>query len=274
MACHAINSVAEQRYYCGVYGILPPPTNLNMWLTNANSNGTSLTAVASTPMLKQMAANNLVAEVAAFYLLTTGHPLWAVAAVVLQYYPPDITYNYSENEDFYKYSDVISGIFYHELCHASHYSKVGSSYWLPYDLFILAHLGYGSNTDAGYGRVAISEAWAYSAAPKMTHQRYGIPTSIGESWLNRIEKYKPFVGTSEFTENYIPEGLMYDLTDGIGEMTPNGVVDLVSNYTLANCYNALDQDIVSVSAYKERFLAENGTSQYVPIIKLFESYGY
>lgn len=57
-------------------------------------------------------------------------------------------------------------------------------------------------------------------------------------------------------------------------MTSNGVSDLVSNYTLANCFNALDQDIVTVSSYKERFLSENGTSQYVPIIKLFESYGY
>ena len=245
MCCHAINSLREQQVYCSQNGVMTTPSNLNMWLTNANADWRSLSSYASAPMLKQMANSSLIVGVAQLSLVATGHPWAAVSIQVLKQFPPDVTYNYSQNHLYYTNSDRISEIFYHELAHASHYRKVGSSYWTPYISYILQNKGYGEPKATGSGRIAISEAWAYFCGERFAHLRYGNNFSIGETWLSHIENFNPSVGTNSW--KWIPKGVMHDLTDS-GESTwLTKVNDNVSGYNISQCFGSMDSDITSVT---------------------------
>jgi len=276
MCCHAINSVREQQVYCSQNGVMTPPSNLNMWLTNANANGRSLSSYASAPMLKQMANSSLILGVAQLSLVATGHPWAEVSIQVLKQFPPDVTYNYSQDESFYINSDQISEIFYHELAHASHYRKVGSSYWTPYISYIVQNKGYGEPKATGSGRIAISEAWAYFCGERFAHLRYGNNNSLTKpnpgNWLNSIENFTPFAGTSSW--NWIPNGVMHDLTDSGEPSSLTNVTDIVNGYSISQCFGSMDSDITSVTSYKNRFISEYGIAQQTNINTLFKDYGY
>jgi hypothetical protein len=272
MACHAINSIREHHLYCTQNGVITPPSNLNLWLTNANANGTSMSTFAAAPMLKQISNNSLLINGVQLFLVSSGHPWFAVGMQVLEQYPPDITYNYSEESYFYEYSDRITEIFYHEFAHASHYNNVGNNYWIDYIQYIVTHLGYGNPTDSGSGRIAISEAWAEFCASRFAHLRFGSTTSLGSNtWLGKIENFYPNTGTSFW--NWIPDGVMHDLTD-IGEPVFTNVVDNVSGYTISQCFGSMDADVISVNGYRNRFKLEYGSAQHLEIDELFKSYGY
>lgn len=272
MACHAINSIREQHVYCSQNGITTPPLHLNLWLTNANANGTSMSTYAAAPMLKQISNNSFLVNGVQLFLVGSGHPWFAVAMQVLEQYPPDITYNYSQNNYYYEYSDRISSIFYHEFSHASHYDKVGNNFWIDYIQYIVTHGGYGNSNDSGSGRIAISEAWAGFCSERFTHLKYGNSNSLGIfTWLEKIENYYPYAGTSFW--NWIPDGVMHDLTD-IGEPFSTNVIDNVSGYTMSQCFGSMDADVISVTGYKNRFKQEYGSAQSLEIDELFKSYGY
>lgn len=272
MACHAINSVREYRVYAGQNGIGMPPLHLNLWLTNANTNGNSLSTYAAAPMLKQMSNSSLLVNGVQLFLVATGHPWFAVAIQVLEQYPPDITYNYSgESAAANDNSDEISQTFYHELAHATHYNKVGNIYWLSYISYIVQHSGYGVSTDSGSGRIAISEAWAEFCGAHFAHLRYGNNFSIGETWISYIENFEPNISSG--TWNWIPDGVMHDLLDG-GEPGFTDVFDKVYGYSIQQCYGSLDPDIITVQSYKNRFILESGSAQQDNIHSLFKTYGY
>lgn len=272
MACHAINSIREQHVYCSQNGILEPPLHMNLWLTNANANGTSLSTYAAAPMLKQMSNSSLLVNGVQLFLVATGHPWSAVAIQVLEQYPPDITYNYSQNYLYYENSDYITQIFYHEFAHACHYNKVGNNFWLNYIQYIITNGGYGTYSDSGSGRIAISEAWAEFCGARFAHLKYGNTTSLfGFSWLDKIENFDPNTGTSSW--NWIPDGVMHDLTD-VGEPNFTSVSDNVSGYTMSQCFGSMDVDVITVNGYSNRFKMEYGWAQHLEIDELFKSYGY
>jgi hypothetical protein len=271
MACHAINAIREQHVFCSQNGVTSPPNNLNMWLTNANANGNSLSTYAAAPMLKQMANNSYLVTGVQIFLVSTGNPWYAVAMQVLQQFPPDVTYNYSQNILYYTDSDQIVNFLYHEFSHASHYNKVGNAYWASYIGYIIQNNGYGSSTSSGSGRIAVSEAWAEFCSARFAHLKYGASTSIGQTWIEFIEQFKPFAGTNNW--QWIPEGLMHDFTD-VGEPTLTGVTDNVSGFSISQCFNAMDNDITSVVGYKNRFISENPSVSLTPFNTLFNGYGY
>jgi hypothetical protein len=222
-------------------------------------------------MLKHLSNSSLLVNTVQLCLVASGHPWWAVAIQVLEQFPPDITYHYSEDDGFHTHSDRISKIFYHELAHASHYSQAGNSYWASYIAYIVRHGGYGDPSATGSGRIAISEAWAEFCASRFAHLRYGDNVSINTTWLDRIENFIPF---PKNTWTWIPDGVMHDLTDSGEDTSTTKVSDHVSGYSISDCFGSLDPDIASVLGYKRRFIRERGSSQKVDIDRLFESYGY
>jgi hypothetical protein len=273
MACHSLNAIREHHVYCTQTGIPTPPKNLNMWLTNAGKNGNSLSTDAAAPLLKQMGNSSMIMDVTKLFLVNSGHPWLAVSLQVLLQYPPDITYNYSGGSAAANLnSDKIAQTLFHELSHASHYSKVGNSFWTPYIAYIVQHGGYGDATKNGSGRIAISEAWAEFCGARFAHLRYGENNSIGginNTWMDYIEKFNPNSGSF----GWMPEGVFHDLTD-VGEPTTTNVTDNVSGYSISQCFGSMDVDIVSVSGYKSRFISEYGSAQQSNINNLFKSYGY
>ena len=98
-------------------------------------------------------------------------------APMLQFLLPDITIGTDGANDYRSlYSTVC-----HEFAHASHFSKVGTSYWNNYIVYIIESflrnrdMDYGDGTSAGAGYCEIGEMWAYYMESKMYKERYGGP---------------------------------------------------------------------------------------------------
>ncbi len=275
MACHMLNTIREHHIYCSLEGIQTPPKGLNLWLTNAGKNGYSLSTDAAAPMLKQMGNSSIILDATKLFLVSSGHPYYAISLQVLLQYPPDITYNYSGSEAAKNInSDEIAQTLFHELSHASHYSKVGNSFWTSYIAYIVQHKGYGDASKNGSGRIAISEAWAEFCGARFAHLRYGDNTSIGNTWVTEIENFIPYY--TDNTWNWRPYGIMHDLAD-VGEpdwYNVPDVIDNVSGYSISQCFGSMDSDVTSVSEYKGRFISEYGSAQQSNINLLFKSYGY
>lgn len=108
-------------------------------------------------------------------------------AGILEYFLPDITIG-TKNIGNYK---VLYSSTTHELAHASHFSKVGVSYWDTYIRYIMESYvtdggmtyGDGSGITAGY--CEIGEMWAYYLESKLYKERYGggFPTFGTSYWF-------------------------------------------------------------------------------------------
>lgn len=108
-------------------------------------------------------------------------------APLIKIFLPDITLGLNADKDYRSiYSTVC-----HELAHASHFSKVGTSYWNKYILYILGSyistggMTYGDGKGSNSGYCEIGEMWAYYLESKMYHERYGgsYPTFGTSFWF-------------------------------------------------------------------------------------------
>ncbi len=106
---------------------------------------------------------------------------------ILEFFLPDLTIG-SKGADSFKvlYSSVC-----HEMAHASHFSKVGTSYWDRYIMYILESfittggMTYGNGTGEAAGHCEIGEMWAYYLESKIYKERYGggFPTFGTSYWF-------------------------------------------------------------------------------------------
>ena len=72
---------------------------------------------------------------------------------------PDMILFMSQNDHDYETLSIYDVVF-HELAHASHYEKVGNSYWEDYVLHIITNLGYGDDSSGDWaGYCGIGEMW-------------------------------------------------------------------------------------------------------------------
>ena len=96
-------------------------------------------------------------------------------AVLIKYLLPDITLGLADKEDYRSiYSTTC-----HELAHASHFSKVGKTYWNKYIWYIVetfittGGMTYGDGSADNSGHCEVGEMWAYYLESKMFKDRYG-----------------------------------------------------------------------------------------------------
>ena len=98
-----------------------------------------------------------------------GNWLWLVELLL-----PDITIGTKEEDYAGIYRAVV-----HELSHASHYGKVGNSFWNPYIKYVIKSFlleggnPYGSGTKEDAGYCEIGEMWAYFLQETLYKERYG-----------------------------------------------------------------------------------------------------
>ena len=104
---------------------------------------------------------------------------------ILKFFLPDVTIG-TEGDTEYReiYSSVI-----HELAHASHYAKVGNTYWNQYICYIVESYIrsggdiYGNGTLDKAGYCEVGEMWAYFVEGMMYQERYGGSTpTFGTSY--------------------------------------------------------------------------------------------
>ena len=65
---------------------------------------------------------------------------------------------------------------------------------------------------------------------------------------------------------------MHDLRDNTNLSDP--ITDNVSNYTIPQIFNALNNDITDPLLYRNRLLQQNANNQQVQVSELFQEYGY
>lgn len=149
--------------------ITAPPADLRLWILNSLD-------CSSTPMIHHGAivSHALIAGFLGPY------------AMLVKLFSPDITIGTSGKGS---YSAIYSTVV-HELAHASHYAKVGNSYWNKYVEYILRSFlstgsTYGTGAEEYAGHCAVGEMWAYYLESLMQKERYGgySPDSGDNLWF-------------------------------------------------------------------------------------------
>lgn len=199
-------------------------------------------------------------------------------------------------------SDRVKQLMYHELGHASHFNKVGQSWWndLIYaESYETARFGV-NNVNSPYGTgddgflsdyISLGESWAEHIGQTVADRIYGLSsTSVfrqgntytnnliiaGSSHINYLEDFSPFRTYDPF--RWIPDGLYYDLIDNRNDQfVPNPRVlinDAVFGFTNQQLFNALESDVKSLPAFRQRLLQQNGNNQANEVIQLLNAYGY
>jgi hypothetical protein len=266
---------------------------------------TSYSGAASAPMFPHRFPNNY--ELLSFFVRRLMLNLFSFPPVYAQFLNDlartrvDILYGYDrflENLD----SDDISEVMFHELSHAQHYNKVGNDWWHEFVLSELIETAdnegtqfepYGQGNTVRSPIVALGESWAYHYGRILADRVYGINFSSNQveqgqtytngfpvvtlsSHLNLLEDFHP--GRLNDPFRWIPQGIYYDMIDDRNDLTvpfPRVLInDEVLNYTNLQFFNALDNTIVSLPAFRLRLLQENANSQIVQVNNLFTAYGY
>jgi hypothetical protein len=148
---------------------------------------------------------------------------------------------------------------------------------------------YGNGNNSNSPIIATGEMWGNTCGYVYANRHYGnggAASSVfsanmqGISYLNNtvpglnaylgaIESHNP---NSSAIWSWIPEGLPYDLFDPTGENFP--VLDNVDGYTYQQSFNALQSDVRSIPAFRNRLLLQNGNNQQTQVNQLFNEYNY
>lgn len=138
--------------------LIPPPKNLRLWIFHRLKPSSAV-------MMHHGAVidSDLVSSFLGDF------------APLVKIFLPDITLGLHGQD---KYSDIYATVC-HELAHASHFAKVGTSYWNRYILYVLKSFvtsggtAYGDGSGENSGYCEVGECWAYYLSSKMYHERYG-----------------------------------------------------------------------------------------------------
>src|SRR5690348_11923031 len=296
------NIVQEHKAYASQFGFSVAPDHLNIYLTNWGlTEGLSSTPLFHKRYGKDMPASffNTFLVAAPTYVVAGG---LAACAAIFARVNVDMAINYRTNINSFK-SDWIKELIYHELSHASQYSKVGTNW---YSQFVNAELAeivkfpsgkynpYGDGGSSNSPIIALGEGWAYHMGHYLADQRYGVNASCaneGQQYsycpnpndIPPLTKYPHIDVLEYFFPNYssdnfrwIPKGLMEDLMD-TGEPSYYTLVnDQVSGITISQLFAALQSDVTTVPQYKARLLQQLNANNTLTtnINNLFASYNY
>ncbi len=269
-AATVVNAVAEYANW-----ELPlPPAPMNIWI-DRNNNGAPIYGVANIPDLCTSIEleGGEILDYAEFVGQFLGD-LLGLTANLFNLYSPDIVLKDRANSDRFR------STIYHELAHVSHYIKAGECYWRKvraHEFFMaLATIAdpnqnrdpYGDPTNpptpmplyVNYPIVALTESWGEHVGVLYTERKYGI---VSNNYLQDLENLG-------IRNNFIPEGLHYDLMDGIDLTDGSNLVDNVEGATLLELYQLLNNE--TVADYRDD--VSSSTSATGDILNLFSQYGY
>ncbi len=165
---------------------------------------------------------------------------------------------------------------------------------------------YGDGTGGRAGYVGLGESWAYHMGHVMTDIKYGginmfvfeqgfayqnnnihnivnntivfpaVASTGLNAHLNLLEDFSPLRTNDPFA--WIPQGLFYDLVDNRNDELQNPqripLNDGVSSYTIQELFNAIDDDITTIPAYRIRLLQENSNRDAAGVTTIFNFYNF
>lgn len=179
------NSVYKYIDYCDDFSISKPPSNLRVWVFEKGSG----TTMGSASMLRRtwgLYGFTTSSKLGNFFLKMNGINLSVnYLALITKFAQPDITI--SVNSDNVGTDDVYNTTF-HECAHASHWTKVGSSYWVKYINYIITYGAYGDGTGQNAGYCGVGEMWGNYIGAMLERQEFSRTNwndlNHGEDWYN------------------------------------------------------------------------------------------
>ena len=193
---------------------------------------------------------------------------------------------------------------YYELGHAAHFARAGCDYWQTYRSAVAGEIAvgnsatkpYGDGTETNAGLIGVGEMWGNHVGYTFTNRHYGNANAFGtngggvfnalmqgrfwlneaglNSYLNALENFNPNIDINTDVHRWIPQGLCYDLIDDRNDFPFPIINDEVVGYTVQECFNALQQDVRTIPAFKDRLLQQNANNQITRINTLFNDYHY
>lgn len=266
------NATVKYLDYCTQFGIGRPDSNLRI-VANGKTGG------GAAPMLRRTwgavgfrTNSDLVSFLNKSAIFLPLNRIWLILRFVL----PDVIIKANASQGTAKVSEVT----FHELAHASHFKKVGNSYWIKYINYIITYGAYGNGNGKNAGLCALGEAWGYHVGNFLTIQEFGNNNS--HLSLNAFERFDPRNRPDDIAQaiyrnrsgwtGWMPCGIMHDLIDTNTDLVRTGFRDNVSGYTIRNIYDALDRDVESPQAFRDRLLRENNNRDATDVRALFEAY--
>ena len=150
------NAVYKYIDYCDDFSISKPPSNLRVWVFEKGDG----TTMGSASMLRRtwgLYGFTTTSKLGNFFLKMNDVSLSVnTLALITKFAQPDLTI--SVNSDNVGTDDVYNTTF-HECAHASHWTKVGSSYWVKYINYIITYGAYGDGTGQNAGYCGVGEMW-------------------------------------------------------------------------------------------------------------------
>jgi hypothetical protein len=306
------NSVLEYRQYATEFGIGQPPASLKILVTNWGFQRGAGAAPMWNKCSSLSSDFSTFQEYIEFFIAMSTYVTQANLFGFLKN-QMDVVIGYAATNGDYDCrltSASVRSIAYHELGHASHYAQAGCDYWQAYRVRIANELitsfgadPYGDGTETNAGVVAVGEMWGNHCEKLFSERHYanplretfstlqGIFVNDGSPILNyagvntrrvaglnanfaAIESFNPNINIDPHW--WIPQGLSYDLFDNRNDIAfPNGtVVDNVFGYTAQQSFNALQGDVRTVPAFRDRLLLQNGNNQAAAVTDLIFRYGY
>lgn len=166
----AVNNAAYDYYSkCESEGIASPASNIRFWILG------SLKA-SCTMMMHHGALIDI--NLAGNYM--------NIYKAIIRVVSPDITIGAKKISDDYA---ALYSVTVHELAHASHFQKVGTSYWgtltkYVLESFLITGSCYGTGNGDDAGCCEVSEMWAYYVEHGLFKQRYGVDPGYQSYWFH------------------------------------------------------------------------------------------
>ena len=130
------------------------------------------------------------------------------------------------------------------------------------------HYGNGGTAANEFNSFMQGANWFNAGSTASTNQLPGL-----NCHLAALESFNP--NSINGIWPWIPEGLPYDLFDDRNDAAFNGfVTDNVNGYINSQLFNALQSDVRSIPAFRDRLLQLNGNNQQVQVNALFNAYNY
>lgn len=189
------------------FGVSNTPSNMRFWYINKKSNLGS----ASTPMLRHVSgyASSQVAKWLQIFGVssTTSYIIGGALYCALQFCPDILVMKDTDTKSLHL-------TIFHEMAHATHYSKAGSAYWLTYIGQICVNMGYGNNYNSTNGVIGVGEMWGDYFGKKCYNYYYNPDLSYSNGFW-----FKP--------------GILGDIDNNLNDIGPS-LIHYVMRNTVTN----------------------------------------
>ncbi|MBA4260311.1 MAG: hypothetical protein C0446_14205 [Chitinophaga sp.] len=294
------NSIVEFREHTTEFNLTQPPSNLKVMVTNWGFMENSGAA----PMWNKCNNNLIPASFATFFVANSNFVLAGVTVLttILKNQMDMIIGYKSTDYNCFLTSSQLRSVVYHELGHAQHYSQAGCDFWTQYRNGIVTELSklnqvdfhpYGTGNDQSTAPIlATGEMWGNHVEKWYSERHYGNGGPVAANFISRlqglafsnnaasglnanywsIENFNP--NRNQDVHRWIPQGIPYDLFDNRDDGGFPIATDNVHGFTINQSFNALQPDVRSIPAFRDRLLQQNANAQQVQVTQLFQRYGY